>query len=139
MPNVILNQGCSDLSLSVGLRCGFQFLLIQTLPSLPFPPLICQQRSSLYLPRFSLDIFHQPPILGPLGATGQGLKITAPTGVFQPDKGYLGGLWSKADQIRGASEPFWPQTRTARGQRGRTRAALLADVPSLSILGGVKK
>lgn len=55
--------------------------------------------------RFPLDICHQPLALGPLGAVGHRSKITAPTGGFEPDKGSLGGPWSKADQIRGASEP----------------------------------
>jgi len=109
-------------------------LLFNSNSSLPaLPASVRQQRSSLHLPRFSLDIVHQLLTLGPLRATGH--QFTAPTGVFQPDKGCLGGLRSEVDQIRGAGEPFWPQTRTASGQRGRTPAALLADLPSLSIAG----
>lgn len=57
---------------------------------------------------------------GTTGGCGHRLKVPAPNEVFEPDKGALGGPWSKADQIRGASEPSWPQPRPARGQRRDT-------------------
>lgn len=53
---------------------------------------------------------------GTTGGCGHRLKVPAPNEVFEPDKGSLGGPWSKADQIRGASEPSWPQPGPARGQ-----------------------
>lgn len=40
----------------------------------------------------SLSYFLLLLIGGPLGAVGHRLKITDLTQVFQPDKGYLGGL-----------------------------------------------